>query len=76
MAFPGAEFFVASPACQSAAAIAAASEFVVAASPAEYAVTEVAVAGLASGFTTDADEDVVFVAADLAVDLAVADFAA
>ena len=63
-----------------AAAIAAASEFAIAASAAKLVVTDVAVAGRASGFTAGADEDATFfsagVGADFAGGFAAADFAA
>ena len=52
-----AESFPESPACQSAAAIVAASELAIDASAVEFAVTAVAVAGRASGFAAGADED-------------------
>ena len=60
LAFADAEFFVESPAWNRAAAIVAASEFTIAAFAAEFAVTEVAVAGLASGFAAGTNEDATF----------------
>jgi hypothetical protein len=61
------EFFAASPACQSAAAIAAASESEVIVLAEGFVVTEVAVAGLASGFAFGVGKEAgFFAAADLA----------